>query len=178
MKHLIAILILISSPVFPQNMLDVLADGPLEKKSEAMLHMGYAGNKAGFWYYVKYLNYSQKEDDSRDIIQCRCAAAEALGRIKDERALKYLIERYGKEKNNLVKTKLLFALSFYKNPEIIPVLSDALDSDSDNVKFQALLTSAVSGDSTLSGKVESVKNASKDTAFISAAAFFLAQNGI
>ncbi|HPW52238.1 MAG TPA: hypothetical protein PKV85_07760, partial [Spirochaetota bacterium] len=68
MKNILLIIAVISAPLSAQNMLEVLADGPLEKKTEAMLHMGYAGNKSGFWYYVKYLNYSQKENDSHDIV--------------------------------------------------------------------------------------------------------------
>ncbi|MBP9022389.1 MAG: HEAT repeat domain-containing protein [Spirochaetes bacterium] len=178
MKNILLIIAVISAPLSAQSMLEVLADGPLEKKTEAMLHMGYAGNKSGFWYYVKYLNYSQKENDSHDIVMARCAAAEALGRIKDDRAIKYLTERFSVEKSDTVKAKILFALSFYKSPDIIHVLSSALDSENENVKFQAILTSSVSGDTSLAGKIENVKNTSKDTAFTSAAAFFLANNNI
>ena len=105
MKNILLIIAVISAPLSAQNMLEVLADGPLEKKTEAMLHMGYAGNKSGFWYYVKYLNYSQKENDSHDIVMARCAAAEALGRIKDDRAIKYLTERFSVEKNDTVRRK-------------------------------------------------------------------------
>lgn len=69
--------------------------------------------------------------------------AAAEWRMRDDLcSIKYLTERFAIEKSDTVKAKILFALSFYKSPDIIPVLSSAADSENENVKFQAILTSS------------------------------------
>ncbi len=122
--------------------IEILENGTPEQKIEIIYHMGYSGSVRGFWYFVKYLDYLPNGNESTDSIRMREAAAEALGRIEYEPAVKYLIERYEKEKQNKVKIKIIFALSFYNDEKAIPVIKNALASSDGDLRFEALTTAA------------------------------------
>jgi HEAT repeat protein len=132
--------------LYAADFMEILARGPHEKRVEAMYHMAYAGSKRGFWYYVKYLDYSPGEDGARLGEEFRMAAAEALGRIKDKRAIPYLLKRYKKETRPAVKRRILFALSFYNTKEVIPVVQEGLQDADEDVRFEAIKTAAINND--------------------------------
>ena len=106
---------------------------------EAMYQLSYYGNRSCFWDFVKYLNYTSGEAEGSNAPLVRRAAAEALGRSKDDRGVQYLVERYGKEKNDTVKVSIIFGLGFHAVPEIVPVIKNALGSGNVDVRYQAVL---------------------------------------
>ncbi len=147
-----------------------LKDGSIEQRIKAIYSLGYAKSKAGFWYYVKYLNY-QPDQGELTAVLCRSAAAEALGRIKDKRAIKFLIERYKKEKNDSVKERIVFAFGFYTDPQLIPLVKSALNSKNKDLKTQAILTAAKMNEKSFLPEIKQIFNTEKDVAVQCTAAF-------
>jgi HEAT repeat protein len=107
---------------------------------EALYQLSYYGNKSCFWDYVKYLNFTAGEDEGSSAPQIRKAAAEALGRSKDDRGVQYLVERFGKEKNDSVKASIVFGLSFHQSPEVLPVVQSGLSSVSEELRYQSIVS--------------------------------------
>lgn len=141
-RKLLLFIILLPVVIFAEDYIDTLNNGTPRQKVEAMYQLGYAGNKKAFWYCVKYLSYIPNKNDSVDAVKVREASAEALGRIKDKRAVKYLIRQYRSEKVLSVKRKIIFALSFYKDDTAIPIIKEALTIKEEGMHFEALLAAA------------------------------------
>lgn len=176
-NYIILILFFFSLNLFAFDQLRILESGTLEQKTEAMLHLGYARNKKVFWYCVKYLDYSLKDEDPPQIIRLREAAAEALGRLKDERAVKYLVNRWKVEKNIRVKRKIMYALSFYRNEAMDELINEGLQSDNTDLQFETLLTCAHYNKKELADSIASVYKESENDVIKAAASFTLIQLG-
>ena len=140
---------------------------------EAMYQLSYYGNSTCFWDFVKYLNYTSAEDEGSRAPQIRKAAAEALGRTKDERAVKYLVERYAKEKKDEVKSSIIFGLSFHGAPEILPVIQDGLASKDENVKHQALMAAVRYGKNDTVASIKGIFANEKDASMKMTASYAL-----
>ncbi len=174
---LVVILLLLTSDAFAEDFLKTLEDGSVEEKIEAMYNTGYAGNKAVFWYFVKYLSYTPKNGDNQLAIRCREAAAEGLGRINDKRAIPYLIEQYKKEKNIAVKRKIMFAFRRYRDAEIIPLVEDAISSSDPDLRFQGVMTASFSNNEDYAVKVSQLLENEKDSTVKLAGIYCLANIG-
>lgn len=140
--YIILLLLILPFEINADNYMNILKYGTPRQKAEAMYQLGYAGNKKAFWFYVKYLSYLPNNSDGVDAVKVREAAAEALGRIKDPRSVKYLIERYDKEKVFSVKKRIVFALSFYRDKRAYPVIENAASSEDEFLHFEGVLTAA------------------------------------
>ncbi|MCX8123932.1 MAG: HEAT repeat domain-containing protein [Spirochaetes bacterium] len=134
--------------------LEMLKNGTWEQRITAMYTLGYSGNKKAFWYLVKYLDQSFQSDNQSLAVRVRQAAAISLGRLKDDRAIPYLVDRYKKEENTEVKRAILFALRFFKpTPEAIAVVKQGLADSNKDIKWEALMASCAYCDSSLSGEI-------------------------
>ncbi len=143
--------------------MEILKAGTHEQKIEAMLHLGYAGNKKAFWYLVKNLNAEAEVGRGSERMEfLRCAAAEALGRLRDERAVRFLVERYNKEKSLQVKAAVVFALGLLKHGEGVPVIENALGSGIDRLVIQSLQAAARSGNSGFVPRIKEIVRNSDD----------------
>ncbi|MGL4368136.1 MAG: HEAT repeat domain-containing protein, partial [Spirochaetota bacterium] len=103
----------------------------------------------------------------------RKAAAEALGRTKDERAVKHLVERYGKEKRLEVKESIVFGLSFHSAPEVLPVIQDALSSAEASLRYQGIMAAVAYGKKDTVAAIKGIFSSEKDDAEKMTAAFAL-----
>lgn len=135
--------------------LEKLQSGTITEKIETMNSMGFSGNKTGFWFFVKYLNYESEFADDLSAAKYRQAAAEALGRIRDDRAVPYLVERYKKEKNIAVKTSIMFSMRFYHESSMSEAVLDGIKSDDSNLKFQSILAAEKIEDDSLASAITS-----------------------
>lgn len=177
MKQILLALILLPTLV-AADPLRMLENGTLEQKIDAMRHLGYSGNKAGFWYFVRNLRYTQKDYDSTVLIECRAAAAEALGRIRDERAVKFLTEAYPAETNTHVRSRIVYALAFYpSDPSIVPAITDALGANTEELLFQGILASAMVRHESFASALSAIRQKHASPAFRATAAYALASAG-
>lgn len=106
---------------------------------ETINHLSYAGYKEGFWDYVRYLDYAIDEESGSDAYLVRKAAAEALGRIRDDRAIPYLVERFAKEKKDQVSGSIIFALSYYPCEQTNKIVAEGLISQNDIIRYEATI---------------------------------------
>jgi HEAT repeat protein len=143
----------------------VQTGGSPEQVIEALNQLSYAGIKSMFWNYVKYLDYSAGEDQGGTAAyRVRKAAAEALGRLKDDRAIPYLIERFKKEKNNKVKSAILYGLSFYRSAAANPIIDESLTSQDDDIRYNAMITAVTVERKEAIPKIKNIFNSEKDAA--------------
>jgi len=154
-RILAAVLILFSLPLLAAESLSVLQNGTISEKIEVMRSMGYAGNKTGFWLFVKYINHESEQTDEVSASKCRQAAAEALGRIRDPRAVPHLVERYSKEKNIAVKRSIMFAMRFYNDKTMTESILDGIKGEDNDLKFQAVLAAEKVEDDLLTAAISS-----------------------
>jgi HEAT repeat protein len=149
------------SQKYEHPLMNRLKTGYFERRIEAIRSLGYAKSKTGFWYYVKYLNYEPKggEYSSASI---RMFAAESLGRIADKRAVPFLLERYKKEKDELVKERLIYAFRFYNDKEMLPFIAEALKSKNKDLQFTAILTAAEMRDQYFLDQLDVILKTNKD----------------
>ncbi len=162
-KKLIQIaLISMVSLTITAGSLEQLQKGTISEKIEIMHEMGYAGNKTGFWYFVKYLNHETEYADEISAAKCRQAAAEALGRIRDDRAIPHLVKRYKKEKNIAVKRSIMFALRYYKDVSMVEAVLDGIKSDDIDLKFQAILAAEKIEDDSITSAISSQYESAKE----------------
>ncbi|HEY1405681.1 MAG TPA: hypothetical protein VF857_03640 [Spirochaetota bacterium] len=142
---------------------DVLQNGgSIEEVADALGELSYAGSKRPFWNYVRYLNYEAGETEGGRAYIVRKAAAEALGRVRDERGIAPLIERFRKEKNDSVKGSLLFALSFYPQAESNSLIIESLSSPSEDVRYAALVCAATLARKELASQIKPLLSSEKD----------------
>lgn len=140
-----------------------LKNGYFEKKVLAVRELGYARSKEAFWYYVKYLNYKPKEVEGElSGVNCRMYGAQALGMIRDNRAIPFLVKRYKTEKDDLVKERIIFAFRYYKNKDVNLLVNEALNSLNEDIKFQAILTAAEIKDLYFSNSLKELLAKEKD----------------
>ncbi|HSV96007.1 MAG TPA: hypothetical protein VLM75_03625 [Spirochaetota bacterium] len=133
------------APTAENRYIESLRSGSHERRIDAMLQLGFAGNKAAFFYLVENLNSGRdKESAARRHVRTRSVAAEALGRLRDDRAVPHLVMRYGGEESPEVKRSILFALSFFKSAAAEGVVNDGLSSGDEGVLFEAIRTAALS----------------------------------
>ncbi len=126
--------------------------GSVERRIEAMLTLAYAGNRAVFWICVDNLGrVSSDESGSTREERLRRAAAESLGRLRDARAVPYLVARYGEEKKVLVKKSIVYALSRFRHKDALPVIRDALSSGEDDLAFEGARAASASGNREFAG---------------------------
>jgi HEAT repeat protein len=117
--------------------------GSNEQVVEAIYQLSYAGNITSFWNYVKYLNYEAGESEGGgSAFLVRRAAAEALGRIRDERSIPHLVERLKNEKHDAVRASIMYALGFYPKAESSAYLSEGLSSQNEEVRYRAIMSAA------------------------------------
>jgi len=168
-----SILIIISLQLHADESLDALHNSSISKKIEIMKAMGYAGNKSGFWIFVKYLSHESDTTDEVSASKCRQAAAEALGRIRDTRAIPYLIERYSVEKNIDVKRSIMFAMRFYDDKTMTKSILDGIKAEDNDLKFQSILASEKIDDDTLLTAVTSQFDSSTNGEIKTACAYII-----
>jgi HEAT repeat protein len=168
MKRIILLLLIIcaaltASPAFAESYVEMLrAARSNDQIIEALYQLAYYGNRSCFWDFVKYLNYTSGESEGSNAPLVRRAAAEALGRSKDDRGVQYLVERYGKEKNDTVKISIVFGLSFHSVPEIVPVIKDALASQNTDLRYQAVLAAERSKSKETISDIKAIHASDKD----------------
>lgn len=160
-KQIIVLIILTAARAYAANSLEILQNGTINEKIILMQEMGYAGNKTGFWLFVKYLNFESEGADEITASKCRQAAAEALGRIRDDRAVPYLVERYGKEKNINVKRSIMFAFRFYSDESIKEAIIDGISTEDEDLQFQAVLAAEENDDASVTGEIEKLYQSTK-----------------
>ncbi|HRX15335.1 MAG TPA: hypothetical protein P5123_03390 [Spirochaetota bacterium] len=171
---IVFVLLVFFSPLYAESpMFRQLMEGTLEQKTQAMYHLGYAKSRKPFWLYVKYLSFMPQERDEMSAIQCREAAADALGRIKDPRAAKYLLERWEVEKQPIVKRKIIFSLRNYRDEKIADVIRAGLKDEDERVVFESVVSSAFYKNESLSTDIKSFMDKTEDTALKAACAFSL-----
>jgi HEAT repeat protein len=143
---------------------DYLTNGAsAEQLIESLKYFSYWGSKSNFWYYVKYLDYSAGENGGTDASTfVRKAAAEALGRIKDERSVPFLIARYKKEKKDSVKASIVYALGFYKNADSQSIVEESLASSDEDIRYQGMMTAVTLGKKEVAPKIRAIFNSEKD----------------
>jgi HEAT repeat protein len=148
----------------PSQYQDFIANGASsDQLVEALKYFSYSGNKTNFWYYVKYLDYNAGENGGTDAaVFVRKTAAEALGRIKDERAIPFLIERYKKEKKDTVKSSIVYALGFYKSADSQPMIEESIASQDEDIRFQGMMAAVTLGKKEVAPKIRAIFNAEKD----------------
>ena len=156
--------IMLSANIESRPLLEHLNSGSFEEQIHAMYYFGYSKNKSCFWILVKNLNKTfDKEDSSPWGERFRQAAAESLGRLGDGRAVPFLIKQYNDEKKESVKRSIIFSLGFFKDKEILPVLTDGLQSKNRDVLFESLETAASYGDTSVVSRVKSIAGTKDDT---------------
>jgi HEAT repeat protein len=136
--------------------------GSNEQVVDALSHLSYAGNLSSFWNYVRYLDYEAGESEGGNAYTVRKAAAEALGRIKDERSVPILIERFKKEKVDAVRAAILHSLEFYPKADSSAVLSEGLSSPNEECRFRAMMSAAILVRKDLLGQIKSMLSTEKD----------------
>ncbi|RPI90245.1 MAG: HEAT repeat domain-containing protein [Spirochaetales bacterium] len=137
--------------------IETLRSGSYERRIDAMLHLGFAGNKAAFFYLVENLNSGHdREPAAPRHIRTRSVAAEALGRLRDDRAIPHLVARYGDEESPEVKRSILFALSFFKSAAAEGIVNDGLSSGDEGVLFEAIRTAALSGNASTAPRLREI----------------------
>ncbi len=142
---------------FPGPTIETLKTGSLEEQVEAMYFFGYSGNRKAFWHLVKNLDRSfDKEDKNQWGPVFRQAAAISLGRLQDDRGVPFLVKRYEVETNEKVKQAVLFALGFYRNADIFPVIQKGLAATDLETKIEALRCAARSGTVAASGDIKAM----------------------
>ncbi len=156
---LFALIVLCTGLVHANDYIEMLKNGTWEQRITAMYTLGYSGNKKAFWYMVKYLDQTFQSNNQALAVRVRQAAAISLGRLKDERAIPYLVDRYKKEEDTEVKRAILFALRFFKpTPEAITVIKQGLADSNKDIKWEALMVSCAYCDSSLSGDIAQLRN--------------------
>ncbi|MGQ9842120.1 MAG: HEAT repeat domain-containing protein [Spirochaetota bacterium] len=141
------------------NYIEMLKNGTWEQRITAMYTLGYSGNKKAFWYLVKYLDQSFESANQGLAVRVRQAAAISLGRLKDDRAIPYLVERYKKEDNIEVKRAIMFALRFFKpTAEATTVVKQGLADSNKDIKWEALMVSSIYCDNSISGEIAQLSN--------------------
>ncbi len=137
--------------------IETLRSGSYERRIDAMLHLGFAGNKAAFYYLVENLNSGRdREPAAPRHVRTRSVAAEALGRLRDDRAIAHLVARYGDEESPEVKRSILFALSFYRSAVTESVINVGLSSGDEGVLFEAIRTAALSGNASTAPRLREI----------------------
>jgi len=143
-----------------------------------MYHLGYSGYKPSFWLLVEYLNKEFEEpNDSRLGVRVRQAAATALGKLKDDRAVQHLVERYKKEKKPRVRKAILFSLGFYDKQQIAEIVQSGLKDDSPEVQWEALQTASSLGDKAPVGAVQQFASSNDDPGVEIIASYVLYESG-
>ncbi|MDH7552776.1 MAG: HEAT repeat domain-containing protein [Spirochaetota bacterium] len=156
---LVISLFVFTEVLLADDYIEMLKNGTWEQRITAMYTLGYSGNKKAFWYLVKYLDQSFQSENQSLGVRVRQAAAISLGRLKDDRAIPYLVERYKKEENTEVKRAIIFALRFFKpTPEAITVVKQALADSNKDIKWEALMVSSVYCDSSLASDIAQLAN--------------------
>jgi hypothetical protein len=170
-KYLVILSVLLSAGVSPlfadfSRYIDIVRNGGSpEQVAESLNQLSYAGYKPLFWNYVKYLEYTAGESDGgTGASLVRKAAAEALGRLNDDRAVKYLVDRYAVEKNVQVKASILYGLGFYRDAGIGPVIDDGLSSADENIRYHAMMAAVSSGKKDSAAKIRKLFAEEKDPA--------------
>jgi hypothetical protein len=154
--------------------LDILQNGgSIEEVVNALGELSYAGSRKPFWSYVRYLNYEAGESEGGRAYVVRRAAAEALGRIRDDRSITPLIERFKKEKNDSVRAGILYGLMFYPQAESSPLFAEGLSSQSEDVRFTALISIAACGRKDLVSKIKPLLESEKEETMKLSAAYAL-----
>lgn len=150
----VTILLCITEPTFPNDYIQNLKNGTWEQRITAMNTLGYSGNKKAFWYLVKYLDQQFQSNNQNLAIRVRQAAALSLGRLKDDRAIPYLVEQYKKEQDPEVKRAILFALRFFKpNQDTIAIVKQGLSDSNKDIQWEALIVASIYCDSSLATDV-------------------------
>jgi HEAT repeat protein len=141
-----------------------LITGSFEQQLAAIYYFGYSGNRKAFWYFVKNLNREfHGEADRSWGMRFRRAAAVSLGRLKDERGVPFLVKRYKKEKNPVVRRAILFSLSFYgRGAGVTDIIKNGLESKNRELVIEAVATAAVTGDKELVPFVKKIQSGSSD----------------
>jgi hypothetical protein len=120
--------------------------GTVERRIEAMLTLAYAGNREVFWICVDNLGRTSGDESGPTREErLRRAAAEALGRLRDARAVQFLVARYSEEKKILVKKSIVWALSRFRHKDALPVIRDAIASGERDLVFEGARAAAASG---------------------------------
>ncbi len=159
---------------FPGPKIENLKTGSLEEQVEAMYYFGYSGNKKAFWYMVKNLERTFDGNDENPWgATFRQAAAVSLGRLGDDRAVPFLLKRYGVEQNEKVKQAILFALGFYKSSVILPVIRDGLSSQDRDTRVEALRAAARFKNSEIAGDIQGITDQAEDYIIKMAGAYAL-----
>ncbi len=173
MRTVMALIVLIMiNPLFAESlMFKRLKTGTIEQKTEAMYHLGYARNRKAFWLYVKYLSFTPLGVDGLPAIQCREAAADALGRIRDPRAAKYLLERWKIEKQPSVRRKIIHSLRNYQDEEIADVIRAGMKDEDERIVFESIVSSAYYKNDALSADLKSYFDSTESTTLKLACAF-------
>ncbi|MCU0846660.1 MAG: HEAT repeat domain-containing protein [Spirochaetes bacterium] len=157
-----ALLLLLSFPALEGEAgrwptFDDLESGSYEEKITAMYFYGYSRNKRAFWYMVKNLDAETGSERGRELGErVRTSAAESLGRLGDERAVPFLVERYRVEKSDPVRKSILSALGRFKGAGISQTVSDGLLSGNTDVQNEALVTAAMIGDRGLVPQIRAI----------------------
>ena len=158
--------------------LEFLRSGTYERKIEAMLHLGYAGNKKAFWLMVKNLNVDDSEGrGSERMAHLRSAAAEALGRLRDQRAVTFLVERYQKEKSLRVKNSIVFSLGLLKDRRGYGVIENGLASGETELVIQSMRAAAMTSNADFIPKIKDAMSKSGDERAALAGAYALVMMG-
>jgi len=140
---------LVSRPALFSPDIEDLKTGSYQQQLFAMKYFGYSQNKKAFWYMVKNLNRTFDTDAGDEWgVRFRKTAAESLGRIRDLRAVPFLVKRFEVESENTVLASIVSALSFYKSPAVFKVLKKGLASDDDKVRIESVKACALYGDKT------------------------------
>ena len=148
------LLFMLTESLLANDYIEILKNGTWEQRITAMYTTGYSGNKKAFWYLVKYLNQTFESDNQNLAVRVRQAAAISLGRLRDERAIPYLAERYKKEENSEVKRAILFAFRFFKpSHESIAVVKQGLTDTNKDIQWEALMVASIYCDSSLSSEI-------------------------
>lgn len=148
--------------VLSKPTVEQLKTGTFEQRIEAIKYFGKIKYKKVFWDLVRYLNKDFKNKNLNSwSVKFRGHAAEALGRIGDKRAILHLLKRYKVESSLKVKRSIVYALSFYRSKDIIPVISNALISKDNDLRLEALHATAKSADYPLHDKVKSIKKTTR-----------------
>lgn len=163
-----------AAPAFAESYVEMLrAARSNDQIIEALYQLSYYGNKSCFWDFVKYLNYAAGEDEGSNAPLVRKAAAEALGRSKDERGVKHLAERYRVEKKDDVKMSIVFALSFHSGAEVSSVIKNALASQNTDLRYQAVLAAEKTGAKEMIPDIKTIFSTDKDDTLRMVSAFAL-----
>lgn len=163
-RNILVIVLIISAAQYARaDYLDVLQNGgSIEEVVDALGELSYAGSRKPFWNYVRYLNYEAGESEGGRAYMVRRAAAEALGRVRDDRAIAPLMDRFKKEKNDSVRAGIIYGLMFYPQAESSPLIAEGLSSQSEEVRFTALICAATLGRKDLIPRIKPLLESEKD----------------